>query len=153
MRKKLLTLLIGVSVVVALVTVPLMTACAPEAVAPEAPEAPQEVAPKVVKIGFLNALTGPCALWGLPGLTGLNIWMDKVNDAGGLKVGDERYLVELIAYDNEDIPSKTLLGAKKLVLEDGVEMIHSSWGASTLAIQPFLTEHKILNFPSDHYII
>jgi len=52
MKKKILTLLIGVSVIAALVTVPLMTACAPEEVAPGVPEAPE--GEKVIQLGYLG---------------------------------------------------------------------------------------------------
>ena len=39
---------------------------------------------KVVKIGFLAPLTGEVAAWGKPGLDGLHIWGDRVNNAGGV---------------------------------------------------------------------
>ncbi len=153
MKKKLLTLLIGVSVVVALVTVPLMTACAPEEVAPEVPEAPEEpeAPPETIKLGILTALTGPAAPWGLPGLYGCEIWVDKVNAAGGIEVDGKKLLVEFFSYDDEYTATKALTGAKKLVLEDDVSFIVTMGGWAVTAGGPFLTEQKIpfstLTFP------
>ncbi|NIQ37396.1 MAG: twin-arginine translocation signal domain-containing protein, partial [Proteobacteria bacterium] len=34
---------------------------------------------ETITVGFLCALSGPSAGWGLPGLTGNNIWIDAVN--------------------------------------------------------------------------
>ena len=51
-------------------------------------------ADKVVKIGFLAPLTGVVSAWGKPGLDGLHIWGDRVNDAGGIPIGGENYKVE-----------------------------------------------------------
>jgi len=39
---------------------------------------------ETINIGFLAALSGPDAGWGLPGLTGNTIWIDAVNKTGGL---------------------------------------------------------------------
>ncbi|MFC1950216.1 ABC transporter substrate-binding protein [Chloroflexota bacterium] len=159
MKKKLLALLIGMSVISALIAVPLMTACAPEGAPeapgepaaptepaapgePAAPEAPKE--PKTVKVGFLSALTGEAAPWGLPGLYGCEIWVDEVNAAGGLQVGDDRYLIEIAAYDDEGTASKSVTGAKKLVLEDEVVIVLQMMSPAAHATAPFLTEHKII---------
>ncbi len=41
---------------------------------------------ETINIGFLAALSGPDAGWGLPGLTGNQIFIDRVNAEGGLNV-------------------------------------------------------------------
>jgi branched-chain amino acid transport system substrate-binding protein len=99
---------------------------------------------KTVKVGFLMPLSGPTAMWGLPGLTGVNLYVDEVNAAGGIKVGDERYLLEIVKYDSEGVPSIALLGARKLVLEDNVSMIIQPTGAEVTAVAPFATEQEML---------
>ena len=80
-------------------------------------------ADKVVKIGFLAPLTGAVAAWGKPGLDGCQIWADWVNEAGGIKIGDDAYKVEFVAYDDEYDPGKARTGAVKLIKEDGVKFI------------------------------
>ncbi len=101
---------------------------------------------KIVKIGFNAPLSGPAAAWGLPGMEGVSIWVDKVNSSGGLDIGDKKYKVEIVQYDNEGIGSKALLGARKLVLEDKVEAMLMLGGAPSAVVQPFLTKHKIITF-------
>jgi len=115
----------------------LIVSCAPAVTPPE-----EEV--KTVKVGFLAPLSGEVAAWGLPGLYGAQLWEEEVNAAGGIQVGDEKYTVEIIPYDNEYIASKALLGAKKLVLEDKVSLVWMMGGATVAATQPFFTEQKIL---------
>jgi branched-chain amino acid transport system substrate-binding protein len=105
-----------------------------------------------VKIGFLAPLTGPVESWGKPGLNGCEIWVDWLNDAGGILIGGQRHRVELIAYDCGDDPDLARVGAEKLVNIDGVSLLMTLGGATLQAIQPFLTERKVLTstlLPSD----
>ncbi len=101
-------------------------------------------ADKTVKIGFLAPLTGDVAAWGLPGRDGCLIWADWVNAAGGIKIGGDHYKVEFVSYDNEYAPDKALVGAKKLILEDGVKFIMMLGGDTFPAIQKFVNQQKML---------
>jgi len=97
-----------------------------------------------INVGFLGALSGPSAGWGLPGLTGINIWIDAVNKTGGLLVGGKRYPLRLHTFDDEGIASKALQGARQLVLERKVKFINAIGGDPANATAPFLTEHKVI---------
>jgi branched-chain amino acid transport system substrate-binding protein len=101
-------------------------------------------AEKTLKVGFLAPLTGEVAGWGLPGRDGCLIWADWVNAAGGIKVGADSYKVEIASYDDEYAPDKALLGAKKLVLEDGVKIVLMLGGDPWPGVQPFMNEQKML---------
>jgi len=89
-----------------------------------------------VKIGFLAPLTGEVAAWGLPGLYGSEIWAEQVNAAGGIDIGGERHMVELVSYDNEYAPDKARTGATKLIAEDEVKFIMMLGGDTWPAVQP-----------------
>lgn len=102
-------------------------------------------AEKVVKVGWIGAMTGPVASWGLPGAYGAELWADMVNAKGGIKAGTDSYRVEVVAYDNEFDPAKSVAGAKKLVREAGVKFIQGMWSTPVIATQPFLTREKIPN--------
>jgi len=78
---------------------------------------------KVLKIGFLAPLTGQLRAWTEPGYHGCLIWKDRVNAAGGIKVGNRRYQVDLIPFDTKFDPNLALQGAKKLIFEDEVRFI------------------------------
>ena len=91
---------------------------------------------KTVKIGFLAPLTGEVAAWGLPGLYGCEIWAEQVNAAGGVDIGGEPHMVELVSYDNEYAPDKARTGATKLIAEDEVKFIMMLGGDTWPAVQP-----------------
>ena len=83
---------------------------------------------ETIHVGFLAALSGPDAGWGLPGLTGNDIWIEAVNKTGGLLVGGKRYPLEMHAFDDEANASKALQGARQLVLEHNVKFINAIGG-------------------------
>ncbi len=98
-----------------------------------------------LKIGFLAPLTGKLKSWAEPGLNGCVIWMDQLNEAGGMKVGDRRYQVALVPYDTEFKPERALAGARKLVLEDDVKFIAVLGGNDiTRPFREFINEHRML---------
>ncbi len=105
-----------------------------------------------VKVGFLAPLSGDVKAWGEPGLQGCQIWVDRVNQAGGVVFGGSRHKVELLAYDCQYDPHLALSGARKLVHEDGVKFMMMLGGDTYPPVQNFLNEHKILSstlLPSD----
>ena len=109
-------------------------------------------AEKVVKLGFLGPLTGEVAGWALPGRNACLIWAEHVNAAGGIKIGDDNYMVEIVSYDDEYLADKGLIGAKKLVLEDEVKMILMLGGTDAPAAVQFFTKQEMLSttlLPSD----
>ncbi|MBA7483976.1 hypothetical protein ES707_19493 [subsurface metagenome] len=109
-------------------------------------EAPPEAA-KTVNVAMVTALSGPAAMWGLPGITGVGILLDDVNAAGGLQVGDERYLVNLVTYDDENIATKAAMGAKKVILEDDAKIIACLCDPPASAMAPYSTQYKVFLFP------
>lgn len=97
-----------------------------------------------INIGFLAALSGPDAGWGLPGLTGNQIFIDRVNAEGGLLVGGERRPLKMFAFDDEATGSKALQGAKQLVLQNDVKFISAIGGNPADATHPFLSRSKVI---------
>lgn len=100
---------------------------------------------KVLKIGFLAPLTGPLKAWSAPGLDGCRIWVDRVNAAGGVKVGSRKYLVELVPFDTMYQPERAFQGAKKLILEDGVKLVLVNGGNDlTREVRDLISRHRML---------
>ena len=89
----------------------------------------------VIKIGFLAPLTGAVAAWGKPGLDGCEIWAERVNAAGGIKLAEGARMVEFVAYDNEYDPAKARTGATKLIREDEVSFIMMLGGDTWPGVQ------------------
>jgi len=99
---------------------------------------------ETINVGFLAALSGPDAGWGLPGVTGNSIWIDAVNKTGGLLVGGKRYPLKMHQFDDEANASKALQGARQLVLQHNVKFISAIGGDPANATAPFLTKHKVI---------
>lgn len=78
---------------------------------------------KVLKIGFLAPLSGPLKAWALPGLYGSTIWVERINQAGGMKVGGRRYMIELVEFDSKYDGPTALAGARRLIVDEGVKLL------------------------------
>jgi branched-chain amino acid transport system substrate-binding protein len=68
-----------------------------------------------VKLGQIEAQTGPNAIYGYMSSQGVPIAVDEVNKAGGFKVGDTTYKLELIALDTRGDPKEATIQLKKLL--------------------------------------
>jgi branched-chain amino acid transport system substrate-binding protein len=111
-----------------------LTACpAPPAPTESQPAAPQaetggaaaaEQAPKVIRLGAAVSETGKYAREGKDARQGYLLWQDWVNNEyGGIKVGDERYKVEIVFYDDEGDPDTTARLVERLITEDQVDFL------------------------------
>ena len=105
-----------------------------------------------VKIGFCAPLTGDAAAWGLPGLYGCEIWVERLNAAGGVKIGDDNYLVELAAFDNQYDPRLALEGYRQLVESEDVKFVMMLGGDTWGGVQDYANRREMLTstlLPSD----
>ena len=123
---KLVLLLLVVSLV--------LTACA---LAPPAPvdepdtAAADAEAEKVIYLGAAVSETGKFSREGKDTRQGYGLWLDWVNNEyGGIKVGDERYRVELIMYDDEGDPDTAARLVEKLINEDRVDFLLGPYSSS-----------------------
>lgn len=81
-------------------------------------------APAEIKIGLIVPLNGEYAeSTGLPALNAAQMAADEVNEAGGLLVGDQRYLITLVEADNEGVPETAVSAAHTLINQEGVVAI------------------------------
>lgn len=98
-----------------------------------------------IKIGLLAPLTGPLKSWAEPGLAGCQIWKDRVNRSGGLKVGNRFHRIELVAFDTQFNPELALRGARKLVSDEGVAFLLMVGGNDiTRPFREFINQHRML---------
>jgi branched-chain amino acid transport system substrate-binding protein len=100
---------------------------------------------EVIKIGFCVDLTGDAAGWGLPGLYGVEIWLEELNSRGGINVGGKKVPVEVIPYDDQFDVTKTMIGVKKLLFEDEVDFMILLGGPPAQAPQDILTRAEMIS--------
>ena len=105
-----------------------------------------------IRIGVLAPFTGVQSSWGLPGFHACLIWANRINAAGGLRLGRTRHRVEIIAFDDQYDPARARVGARRLIHEDGVTLLLMLGGDTVPAIADLLTRNKVLAttlLPSD----
>jgi branched-chain amino acid transport system substrate-binding protein len=112
------------------------------------PEPPQEP----YKIGAIFASTGPASMLGLPEKNTVEMLDEALNAEGGIKIRVQRneswvdlgVPVEVIMYDTEADPTKTVTATNKLIESDQVDVIigPTTSGAS-LAIIDIVTKAEI----------
>ena len=76
----------------------------------------------VFKIGALGPLTGDAASYGISVKNGAQIAIDEINAAGGVKVGNSTYKLEMNFADDEASPDKALTAYNTVM----------DWGAQTI---------------------
>jgi branched-chain amino acid transport system substrate-binding protein len=75
---------------------------------------------KTIKIGINAPMTGDIPKVGEGSKFAGQMWLEDINKAGGLKVGNKKYKVELIIEDNESKAESAVKAATKLIVEDEV---------------------------------
>lgn len=78
---------------------------------------------KTLDIGVADALTGGAAVYGLPQSNAVQMAADEINAAGGIKVGEDTYILNVIAYDDKANPTEATNAVRKLIDRDGVKFI------------------------------
>jgi branched-chain amino acid transport system substrate-binding protein len=74
-------------------------------------------------IGVSDALTGGAAVYGLPQANAVKMAAEEINASGGIKVGDDNYMLNVIAYDDKANPTEASNSVRKLLDRDGVKYI------------------------------
>ncbi|PJE37959.1 ABC transporter substrate-binding protein [Pseudooceanicola lipolyticus] len=78
---------------------------------------------RTLDIGVTDALTGGAAVYGLPQANAVQMAAEEINAAGGIKVGDDVYKLNVIAYDDKANPTEASNAVRKLIDRDGVKYI------------------------------
>jgi len=90
---------------------------------------PADAADDKLKIGAPLALTGPLADEGAKQKLVWELWIDKVNKAGGIDVGGKKMPVELVFYDYQTNGQRAGQLAEKLINDDKVDLILAPFGS------------------------
>jgi branched-chain amino acid transport system substrate-binding protein len=101
-------------------------------------------AAEVLKYGLITAFSGPAAPWGKAQAVAVEMAVEEINAAGGIKVGDKQYTIELKQYDHAYDPTKAVSAAHQAIEQDGVEYLHVLGGGVIPAIQPIVEQNNVL---------
>jgi branched-chain amino acid transport system substrate-binding protein len=97
----------------------------------------------VIKIGYTAPFTGTAAEFGTNGWYGMEIALEEINKEG-IMIGNKKYTIEIIRYDDRCEPTGGADNAHRLIVEDKVVAILGSHCSSVcMATLPIIQEHGI----------
>lgn len=85
--------------------------------------APAFAEEKTLTIGLSDALSGGGAVYGMPQKRAIDLAIEQINAAGGVKVGEDTYKLATIEYDDKGDPTEASNVARKLIDRDGVKYL------------------------------
>jgi branched-chain amino acid transport system substrate-binding protein len=104
---------------------------------------PMASAQEVVKIGQIEAQTGTLASYGWMGVQGAGLAVDEINRAGGFKVGNKTYKLQLISPDTRANPQEALIQLKQLLEQEKVKYVFGPFLTNVFnGIEPYATQNN-----------
>ncbi|UFJ43015.1 ABC transporter substrate-binding protein [Brevibacillus humidisoli] len=97
-----------------------------------------------VSIGWSGPQSGGAALYGKNTLDGLQMAIDDINTAGGIKVGTDTVKLKLEALDDKYLPNETATNAHRLRSEHKAAIIFVPHSGGVFALQTFNVQEKFL---------
>jgi len=95
-------------------------------------------------VGVVTELTGELTYGGNITKTGYDLWAETVNEAGGIEINGEKYLVELVYGDAQSDPSVGADAAERLITSEGVDFLLGAYSSSvTLGVAPISDKYGV----------
>ncbi len=132
-----------------LLTVLVITACGQATPAPTATskpvvkptEKPPEPVTKTVTIGFTTSQTGKYNVSSTRQVNGLTLWLNEVNDAGGITLSDGTVIkFATVSYDDESNKDRVQELYTRLATEDNADFLISPYSSGLTAAAALIAE-------------
>jgi branched-chain amino acid transport system substrate-binding protein len=85
-----------------------------------------------IRIGVAIPLSGALATEGKITKEGYDVWAEKVNEGGGIQVGNAQRRVELKYYDDQSNPQTGSRLVQRLVSQDSINLLLSGYGTENI---------------------
>lgn len=97
-----------------------------------------------IYLGATISLTGKYSTNGQHTRNGYDLAIAAINEAGGVRVGERDYRVEVVYYDDESTPARGAQLAKRLIEQDGVDFMLGPYSSGlTKAIAPVTEQYGV----------
>jgi ABC-type branched-subunit amino acid transport system substrate-binding protein len=143
-RNKINMVIAGI-LLISMLVLPVLAGC--QGGAPTTPSTPgtPTAEPKTLKIGAGLPLSGPLSMVGAIWQQGLDMAFERVNQNGGLKIGNDVYKIELVLEDSKATPDGAATAANRLVYEEDVKFLLADfWDPDTSAFEKVTSEAGVL---------
>ena len=101
----------------------------------------------VLKIGFVGVTSGPAAAWGMSNVRSMQTLAEMWNGAGGVKIGDNTYDIEVITFDDQKDPKLAIQGMEKMAQEGIHYVVGPNVDDGAAAVRPVAEKNNIIYFP------
>ena len=99
---------------------------------------------ETLTLGSAISLTGKYSTNGHHAKSGYEFAVKKINDAGGVKIGDKCYNLAVKYYDDESTPARGAQLAERLINQDKIQLMLGPYSSGlTKAIAPVTEKYKI----------
>jgi branched-chain amino acid transport system substrate-binding protein len=97
-----------------------------------------------IVLGSAISFTGKYSTNGIHARNGYDLAVKKINEMGGVKIGDKCYNLKVKYYDDESTPARTAQLLERLIKQDGVKYTLGPYSsATTKAAAPVIEKYKI----------
>ena len=108
---------------------------------------PALAANDVLKIGFVGVTSGPAAAWGTSNVRSMQTLAEMWNAAGGVKIGDKTYDLDIVTFDDQKDPKLAIQGMEKLASEGIHYVVGPNVDDGAAAVRPVAEKNNIIYFP------
>jgi branched-chain amino acid transport system substrate-binding protein len=105
-----------------------------------APSSAPAQSKNVIRFGAPLPLTGGLAPEALKAQQGYEIWVERVNRAGGIKVGDRKLKIEMVYVDYQSNTARAVQAAEGLITQDKVDFLFSPHGSGAAKAADIVSE-------------
>jgi len=100
-----------------------------------------------LKIGFVGVTSGPAAAWGTSNVRSMQTLADMWNAAGGVKIGDKTYDIDIVTFDDQKDPKLAIQGMEKMASEGIHYVVGPNVDDGAAAVRPVAEKNNIMYFP------
>jgi len=100
-----------------------------------------------LKVGFVGVTSGPAAAWGTSNVRSMKTLADMWNSAGGVKIGDKTYDIEVVTFDDQKDPKLAIQGMEKMAQEGIHYVVGPNVDDTAAAVRPVAEQNNIIYFP------
>ena len=102
---------------------------------------------ETLKIGFVGVTSGPSAAWGTSNVRSMKTLADMWNSAGGVKIGDKTYDIDVVTFDDQKDPKRAIEGMEKMAQEGIHYVVGPNVDDTAAAARPVAEQNNIIYFP------
>lgn len=102
---------------------------------------------ETLKIGFVGVTSGPAAAWGTSNVRSMKTLADMWNSAGGVKIGDKTYDIDVVTFDDQKDPKRAIEGMEKMAQEGIHYVVGPNVDDTAAAARPVAEQNNIIYFP------